>query len=94
VEYSRHFITEFTTFYAFALATRMTLHHTAVIFVRPIGPDHATVYVFGIFLPVLWRKKWQAFLCTLTAFSNGLSTIEAAWGEDKGNSSVSHFMSM
>jgi hypothetical protein len=57
VDYSRHVIGEFTTFYEFALAIRITLHHTAVIFVRPIGTDHVTVYIFGIFLPILWRKK-------------------------------------
>jgi hypothetical protein len=58
VDYVPHFIGEFTAFYAFALASRITLHHTAaVIFVCAIGTDHETVYIFGIFLPILWRKK-------------------------------------
>lgn len=34
-------------------------------------------------------KKVAGILCPLTAFTNGFSTIEVAWGEDKGRSYVS-----
>jgi hypothetical protein len=34
-------------------------------------------------------KKVAGILCPLTAFTNGSSTIEVAWGEDKGRSYVS-----
>jgi len=57
LDYAPHFIGEFTTSIAFAVASRITQHHKALIFVWPTGTDQETVYVFGIFLPILWLKK-------------------------------------